>query len=212
MKSSWSALLLMVAMIFGQAAYAASPSGSYRCWHFNVGGRGGKCTSPPILFYPDGRYKMSGEMGTYSVQGNQVVLSESKHRGAGILSGEQIQFDYDYKGQHHTVTYLRQGDAPEAQARPAEGGVSQLDLTISCAGSGSAVDWINTCSLDCGDGNRYDALAVQKDRMTLNCWHRQVPPNKTCSVSVSSGFDSRTVGSVQTRGSAKQTLTGKCAW
>lgn len=93
-----------------------------------------------------------------------------------------------------------------------DNGCNQLDLTVSCAASGSAVDWINTCSLDCGDGNRYDALAVQKDSSTLSCWHRQVPPNKSCSVTVGSGFDSKVVGSVQTAGSCKQTLRGTCAW
>lgn len=92
------------------------------------------------------------------------------------------------------------------------GGCTQLDLTISCAASGSAVDWINTCSLDCGDENRYDALAVQQNETTLKCWHREVPPNRSCSVTVGSGFDSKVVGSVRTAGSCKQTLRGTCAW
>ena len=210
MKNILAIGLLIVITLIGQTSNAESLSGSYRCWHFNVDGGGGKCTSPPIIFYSDGRYKMSSESGTYSVSENKVTLSESKHRGAGTISGEQVQFEYNYKGKHYTVTYLHQGGAAEAQ--PSGGGITQLDLTISCAGSGSAVDWINTCSLDCGDGNRYDALAVQKDRSTLNCWHRQVPPNKTCSVSVSSGLDSRTVGSVQTTGSVKKTVHGQCAW
>ncbi|MDO8526254.1 MAG: hypothetical protein Q7T03_01045 [Deltaproteobacteria bacterium] len=105
----------------------------------------------------------------------------------------------------------KKGTASDNPAKPA-GGCSQLDLTISCAASGSAVDWANTCSLDCGDGNRYDALAVQQDKTTLKCWHREVPPNRSCSVSVGSGFDSKVVGSVQTRGSCKQLLHGQCAW
>lgn len=91
-------------------------------------------------------------------------------------------------------------------------GCTQLDLTISCAASGSAVDWINTCSLDCGDENRYDALAVQQNETTLKCWHREVPPNRSCSVSVSSGLDSKEVGMVRTSGSCKQFLRGTCAW
>ncbi len=99
-----------------------------------------------------------------------------------------------------------------SSSKQAGGGCSQLDLTISCAASGKAVDWINTCSLDCGDGNRYDALAVQKDANTLSCWHRQVPPNASCKVTVGSGFDSKVVGSVQTRGSCKQVLQAQCAW
>lgn len=108
----------------------------------------------------------------------------------------------------------RQSKKTPATGSPAEsdGGCNQLDLTVSCAASGSAVDWINTCSLDCGDDNRYDALAVQQDETTLKCWHREVPPNRSCSVSVGSGFDSKVVGSVQTSGSCKQRLRGTCAW
>lgn len=191
---------------------ADSLAGTYRCWHFNVGGQGGKCASPPIVLNADGTYMMSSEKGRYSVEGDQLVLSASEHRGPGKISGQQLQFEYDYKGQHQTVTYLRSGDAPQPQSKPASGGISQLELTISCSASGSAVDWINTCSLDCGDGNRYDALAVQKDRETLTCGYRQVPPNKTCSVTVSSGFDAKVIGSLQTAGSVNQTLRGQCAW
>lgn len=99
-----------------------------------------------------------------------------------------------------------------AAKTPPASGCSQLDLTISCAASGSAVDWINTCSLDCGDGNRYDALAVQKDETTLSCWHREVPPNSSCSVTVGSGMDSKEVGSVHTSGSCKKLLRAQCAW
>lgn len=102
--------------------------------------------------------------------------------------------------------------ARQAPSKSSGKGCSQLDLTVSCAASGSAVDWINTCSLDCGDGNRYDALAVQKDRETVSCWHREVPPNRSCSVTVGSGFDSKTVGVVQTAGTCKQLLRGRCAW
>ena len=101
----------------------------------------------------------------------------------------------------------------EDVGKPESGsGCHQLDLTISCAGSGSAVDWINTCSLDCGDGTRYDAIAVQKDATTLSCWHRSVPLNSSCRVTVGSGLDSKVVGSVQTKGSCKQFLRAQCAW
>lgn len=212
MKIFLSALMMMALLAIGLESHAASLAGSYRCWHFNVGGQGGKCTSPPIVLNADGTYTMSSESGTYSVSGDQVILSASTHRGPGKINGEQIQFEYDYNGLHHTMTYLRSGDAPQVKSKPTGGGITQLDLTVSCSSSGSAVDWINTCSLDCGDGNRYDALAVQKDRETLSCWYRQVPPNKTCSVTVSSGFDSKVVGSVQTIGSSQQTLHGQCAW
>jgi hypothetical protein len=216
----WFMLALLLAPI-GLISQAAEISGTYRCWQFNVGGYGGACKSPPIIFAADGSYSMSSEKGTYRVRGDQVILSASQHRGAGVLAGEQLRFEYDFKGLHHTVTYLRAADIPPAPPAPlapaesaesAESGVTELELTISCEASGSAVDWINTCSLDCGDGHRYDALAVQKSREILSCWHRQVPPNKTCAVAVSSGFDSRVIGSVQTSGSDQQTLSGLCAW
>lgn len=90
--------------------------------------------------------------------------------------------------------------------------ITSLELTISCAGSGKAVDWINTASLDCGDGERYDALAVQKNATTLSAYFRSVPPGQSCQVSVGSGFDSKVVGTVRTVGSVKQRLSAKCAW
>lgn len=216
----YGAIILLFVGLFltSQSALAESVSGTYRCWSFNVGGRGGKCTSPPIVLYPDGRYSMSSEQGTYSVAGDQIKLSQSQKRGPGKLleNGNQIQFQYQYNGLDQTVTYLRQGDAPSAPDTPKKeaggGGISTLDLTISCSGSGSSVDWINTASLNCGDGNRYDALAVAKDKVTLSAYFRQVPPGKSCSVTVSSGFDSKTVGNVQTTGSVKKTIQGQCAW
>lgn len=214
MKKFFFGLVVVLFFASPQSSQAESLSGSYRCWQFNVGGRGGKCSSPPILLFPDGRYKMSHETGTYSVDGDRIVFSESKYRGAGQMSeeGQRLHFEYDYKGLHHSVTYLHQGDAPQGASKPSGRGISELDLTISCAGSGSAVDWINTASLDCGDGNRYDALAVQKDKVTLSAWFKMVPPGKSCHVTVSSGFDSKMIGTVMTEGSKKQNLTGVCAW
>jgi hypothetical protein len=94
-------------------AQRESIAGTYRCWSFNVGGAGRRCTSPPIVLHPDGTYEISSEWGTYSVLGDQVVLSESKIRGPGRLQGgNQIVFEYEYRGLPHTVTYVRQEDAP----------------------------------------------------------------------------------------------------
>lgn len=123
-------------------------------------------------------------------------------------------YDYaaDPAGKKQGARKTSPAEKTTAQKTPAGSGISSLDLTISCAASGSAVDWINTASLNCGDGNRYDALAVQKDRMTLGAYFRQVPPGRSCQVTVSSGFDSKVVGSVETRGSKNQTLSGRCAW
>ncbi len=85
-------------------------SGTYRCWSFNVGGAGKSCTSPPIVFNANGSYSMSSERGTYMVNGNTVVLSESKIRGPGTLLEDkrQIRFEYSYNGLAQTITYLKQ--------------------------------------------------------------------------------------------------------
>ena len=115
----------------------ASAAGTYRCWMFNVGGAGGRCrTSPPIVLRADGSYEESSARGTWTVRGDQVVLSASTVRGPGRLEGgNRIVFEYVYKGQPHRVTYLRQEGSgadepavvpartvaapPEAAAQPA---------------------------------------------------------------------------------------------
>ncbi|MDP2628216.1 MAG: PDZ domain-containing protein [Candidatus Rokubacteria bacterium] len=70
-------------------------AGTYRCWMFNVGGAGGRCrTSPPIVLRADGSYEESSTRGTWTLRGNQVLLSASTVRGAGRLeSGNQIVFE-----------------------------------------------------------------------------------------------------------------------
>lgn len=89
-------------------AQANPLAGTYRCWSFNVGGAGRRCTSPPLVLHPDGTYEMSSERGTYTVEGDDVILSESKIRGRGHLQGgNQIVFEYDFQGLRHRVTYLR---------------------------------------------------------------------------------------------------------
>lgn len=148
-----------------------------------------------------------------------VVVSFASFLSAQALARARCQYWGPPINQYRCLPD-KPGQAPQQSKKSAapsekaesESGCTQLDLTISCAASGSAVDWINTCSLDCGDDNRYDALAVQQSATTLKCWHREVPPNRSCSVSVGSGFDSKIVGSVQTAGSCKQTLRGTCAW
>ena len=91
-----------------------SMAGVYRCWKYNVGGAGKRCTSPPLILRENGTYKMSSEAGTYKVEKGQVILSESKIRGPGKIADEnQITFEYTYKGWKHSVTYLKQEGAVE---------------------------------------------------------------------------------------------------
>jgi hypothetical protein len=95
--------------VFAGKNDSATVAGVYRCWHFNVGGAGKRCTSPPLELRADGTYRMSSERGTYTIQRDRIVLSESKIRGPGrMLGGDKIVFEYTYKGLAHTVTYLRQ--------------------------------------------------------------------------------------------------------
>lgn len=85
----------------------SSIAGTYRCRSYNVSGGGGSCKLAPIMVLkPDGTYNMSSEHGTYKVKGDQIFLSESKIRGPGkIMAGNQIVFEYSYRGLQHTVTY-----------------------------------------------------------------------------------------------------------
>ena len=73
-----------------------------------VDGRSGRCTSPPLVLYPDGTYKIWGEQGTYRIDGNQLKLSESKKHGRGrLLRGRQIVFRFSYRGKKQKVTFRR---------------------------------------------------------------------------------------------------------
>ena len=85
-------------------------AGTYRCRSYNVGGAGGRppVGTPPLVLNANGTYSMSSEHGTYTVKGDTLVLSQSKIRGAGKLNGNQVVFEYDFKGLHHVVTYVKQ--------------------------------------------------------------------------------------------------------
>jgi|ERR1700687_1432779 len=50
-------------------------AGTHRCVSQNVGGAGGRCTSPPLILNVDGTYQMSSEHGSYRIAGNRLYLS-----------------------------------------------------------------------------------------------------------------------------------------
>jgi hypothetical protein len=85
-------------------AQTVNIAGTYRCASFNVGGRGGRCTSPPLILRGDGTYQISGEKGRYGVKNGLLVLSASKVRGPGQILGNEIMFEYRYAGLLQTVT------------------------------------------------------------------------------------------------------------
>ena len=81
---------------------------SFQCASVVVNGRIGRCASPPLVLYPDGKYKIWGEQGTYKIEGNRLELSESRKRGQGrLLPGRQIVFEFNYRGKKHIVTFRR---------------------------------------------------------------------------------------------------------
>ena len=79
-------------------------AGTYQCATLVVNGRSGRCTSPPLVLYPDGTYKIWVEQGTYKIEGNWLKLPESKKRGRGrLLRGRQTVFEFTQgkKAQSH---------------------------------------------------------------------------------------------------------------
>ncbi len=81
-------------------------AGTYRCGSIKMGKRTMPCTSPPLTLFPDGRYQIWGERGTYTILGRFLVLSGSKKRGPGRLQrGHKIVFEYYYRRHKYTVTF-----------------------------------------------------------------------------------------------------------
>lgn len=148
-------------------------AGTYRCWSFNVGGSGSRCTSPPIVLNANGTYTVSSERGRYTLSGDQLVLSESKIRGPGTLSGDRMRmtFEYTSNGLAYTVTYLKQ-EAEAPQSAPRSGPV-YLDLTIRFDEPYDGIDGITAVQLVApGGGITYEALAYATDGQTLKAYFK----------------------------------------
>ena len=193
-------------------ALGAAPVGTYRCWSDNVGGAGGRCSSPPIVLKEDGTYAMSSERGTFTVKGDRIDLSQSKIRGPGRLEegGDRIVFHYSYRGWEHTVTYVRR-DSGAAASAPAPGARSgpravPVEATLVFPASDGSVGWINTASLVPEGGSlekeRYDALARGDGKLTIRASFREVPAGRVYALYVGSGFETRAVSTVDLRGAA----------
>jgi len=109
-RSFWFGLFTVASLLCVCPSIRAddNSAGSYHCASLVVNGRSGRCTSPPLVLYPDGKYKIWGEQGTYKIEGNRLELSESRKRGRGrLLPGRQIVFEFTYRGKKHTVTFRR---------------------------------------------------------------------------------------------------------
>src|SRR2546427_12635476 len=109
-RSLWFGFLTVASLLWVCPSIRAGSmsSVSFQCASLVVNGRSGRCTSPPLVLYPDGKYKIWGEQGTYKIEGNRLELSESRKRGRGrLLPGRQIVFEFNYRGKKHIVTFRR---------------------------------------------------------------------------------------------------------
>ncbi|HXD40111.1 MAG TPA: hypothetical protein VN649_06085 [Ramlibacter sp.] len=102
-------LVLAAVPAVAAPAQAKVQPGVYRCLSFNIAGGAGSCRlSTPIIINANGTYEESASSGTWRVKGNRIVFSDMKMRGPGLITGNKIVFEYDFRDMHHTVTYLCQ--------------------------------------------------------------------------------------------------------
>lgn len=205
----WASLLLLIPFLSVLPLQAqADLAGTYRCASFNVGGRGGRCTSPPLVLQANGSYQMSSEHGKFTVRGNRIFLSESKLRGPGRLleDGNEIVFQYTYKGLQHTVLYRRQAEAPPPAAAPGEpeagASIVSVHITIEFSPSDGSVGWINSANLVPEGGKKadgYETLAVTDGKQTVKAYFRAVETRRYYTLLVGSGFETRAVAKIDLR-------------
>ena len=228
----------------------AAPKATYRCWSYNVGqdftvvvGDKGKttdtaalrCTSPALKLNQDGTYQLGSEKGTYKIENQKLVLSQSKIRGAGSISGNKIVFNYPFQGKKHTMTYLLQSgslaakssraaapsmDAGEREPASVPKIIERVDLILDFSSSDASVGWINSTKLISTDGEvEAESIAYQdefdKTKIKSN-YHEKLKSGHVYKVYVSSGFGSPThVGTVDLRtaeGTVKKTIPVTPTW
>ena len=206
-------------MGLSQHSFSADDSmaGTYRCWSFNVGGAGKRCTSPALVLKENGQYTMGSEKGMYKMKDGKLMLSQSKIRGAGRFQekGNQIVFQYTYLGLSQTVTYLRQdrGGASSAkrfveETRETASAVVQekkdappvnIDVTIIFPDSGN-VGWINGAAIiEEGETTGPETLANNDGKNTVTTYFRSMPSGRVYKIYVTTGFEKRYVGIVDLR-------------
>src|SRR3989338_547618 len=180
---------------------AQSVSGTYRCFMFNVSGAGKRCTSPALVLHSDGKYTMGSEKGTYTVKGENLMLSESKIRGAGKFqqNNHQIVFEYTYKNWRHRVTYAKQDIvSEEPSSKSAVPSTVNIDVTVIFPGGG--VGWINGAAIiEKGKMKGPETLANNDGKKMVTTYFRNMPTGKVYDIYVTTGFEKKHVGTVDTR-------------
>lgn len=103
------AAVLAAVCLITLPALALEP-GTYRCSSYNVSGGGGSCRNfQPLILAPDGTYRFSSARGQWSVRSGRLLLSASTLWGPGeVLDDGSVRFEYDYRGWHHTITWVCQ--------------------------------------------------------------------------------------------------------
>ena len=209
--TSTLAFTLAFAPVVGAAPFAMGATseiaGTYRCVSQNVGGAGGRCSSPPLILNVDGTYQMSSEHGSYRIAGNRLYLSESRLRGAGQISGNELIFEYSYHGLNQTVTYQRQPQdndfisQNQSQNGNAAASVPVL-LKISFDRPDGWIGWVNTAKLVPLGGDSGDTLmgiAVATSRQSLRVSFRAVPTGRRYEVQLGSGTANYAVATLDIR-------------
>ncbi len=239
---------LVVGVMFVSFSVYAAPKATYRCWSYNVGSgayvvvpdkgttdtRAMRCTSPALVLNQDGTYQLGSEKGTYSIQNQKLVLSQSKIRGAGSVSGNKIVFNYPFQGKQHTMTYLLQSGSLASASRSAMPTmnaenrepasvpkiIERVDLILDFSSSDASVGWINSTKLISTDGEvEAESIAYQdefdKTKIKSN-YHEKLKSGYMYKVYVSSGFGTPTyVGTVDLKsaeGTVKKTIPVTPTW
>ncbi len=102
-------------LFFVSASFALSIGevvGSYRCYSYNVGGRGGNCRTftTKFILNGDGSYTFGTSQGTFKIKKDQILFSQEKQRGAAtFFDGNKFAFTYTLPSNGWKVeqTYLR---------------------------------------------------------------------------------------------------------
>jgi len=162
------AILALILTVFGAQAHAQTlMAGSYRCASYNVSGGGGSCRNmQPLQLNADQSYQFSSTMGRWRVQGGTLVLSESSLWGPGqILGRDTVRFEYEYRGWHHTVTWVCQACATSTSAAASHavdapvqpGGFRGVSLTLEFAGSMGGVSGFTIVPAESARGYTHNA-------------------------------------------------------
>jgi hypothetical protein len=171
-------LWIIVAVTITARAADSSVAGIYRPYSANVGGAGRplRGLGTPLTLQDDGTYVYGQTHGTYAVEGAKITFSDMTLHPVGAVDGNKINFEYDYQGLHHTLSYLRYNSPPgrkNSNTPPAtapETGIAaphdiSLELTVRFPASIGHLGSINTMGLIPLDarGHRIEKLATARD-------------------------------------------------